>query len=284
MLWVYEGLTQYWGHVLAARSGLGTLEQARDRLAHVAAAFDARSGRRWRNLQDTTNEGTLASRRERPWPDWQRGGGDYYDESLLIWLDADTLIRERSGGARSLDDFARAFFGIPTATHADGAIRPVPYTFEQLVQALQTVQTNDWATFLRERLDGHGPRAPLDGLERGGWRLAWAETESPFVRHADGWGGDSGRERAASFAYSIGLAVYANGKIDSVAWEGPAWQAGVVPGSTLLAVNQDAYKPERLAAAITANKDGRAPIELLLRDGERFRSLRVDWRGGLRGR
>ena len=282
MLWVYEGLTEYWGHVLAARAGLGTPEQARDRLAHLAAAYDARSGRRWRNLQDTTAENTLGSRRERPWPDWQRSSGDYYGESVLLWLDVDTLIREKSGGAKSLDDFGRSFFGIATATHADGSIRPVTYTFDDLVKALDAVQPHDWAGFLRQRLDSHGPGAPLDGLQRGGWRLAWAETESAFARQADGWGGDNGRERPATFGYSLGLSVFGNGRIENIAWEGPAWQAGVVAGSTLLAVNGLSYRDERLAAAITANKDGRAPIELLVRDGETFRTVRIDWRGGLR--
>lgn len=282
LLWVYEGLTEYWGHVLAARSGLGTPEQARDRLAHWAAALDARSGRRWRNLQDTTTDNTLNSRRERPWPDWQRGSGDYYSESVLLWLDADTLIREKSGGAKSLDDFARAFFGIRTATHADGSIRPVTYSFDDVVRALDAVQPHDWAAFLRGRLDSHGPGAPLDGLQRGGWRLAWAETESSFARHAEGFGGDSGRERPADFWYSLGILVYGNGRIDSVAWDSPAWQAGIVAGSTLLAVNETAYRDERLAAALRANRDGSAPVDLLLRDGERFRTVRIDWRGGLR--
>ncbi len=282
LLWVYEGMTEYWGHVVAARAGLTSAEQARDRLAQVAAAYDAQPGRRWRNLQDTTNESTLASGRDRPWRDWQRGRGDYYAEAVLLWLDADTLIREKSGDTRSLDDFARAFFGVAVTTHPDGSILPAAYTFEQIVAALDAVLPYDWAGFLRQRLEGHGPGAPLDGLARGGWKLAWAEQESSFAKNADGWGGESGRERPQDFRHSSGLSVFSNGRIDSVAWDGPAFKAGVAPGATLVAVNSDAYKGDLLAAAITAAKDGNAPIELLLRDADRYRSVTVDWRGGLR--
>ena len=281
LLWVYEGMTQYWGHVLAARSGLSTPEQARDKLAEVAAYLDARVGRTWRNLQDTTNEGTMASRRDKAWRDWQRTA-DYYDEATLIWLDADTLIREKSGGARSLDDFARAFFGIATTRHPDGAIRPATYTFDDVVRTLNTVQPHDWATFLRSRLDSRQPGAPLDGLARAGWRLGWADTESDYAKNAEGWSGPNGRERAADFQYSLGLRITSDGKLDQVLWGSPAFQAGLAPGLTLVAVNLDAYKPEKLAAAIKANKDGKAPIQLLLREGDRFRQVSLDWRGGLR--
>jgi predicted metalloprotease with PDZ domain len=281
LLWVYEGMTQYWGHVLAARSGLSSAEQARDRLAHVAASLDARSGRRWRNLQDTTNEGTIASRRDKPWWDWQRGA-DYYDEATLIWLDADTLIRDKTAGTRSLDDFARAFFGGATSTHADGSIKPSPYTFDELVATLNGVVAHDWAAFLRQRLDSHGPGAPLDGLARGGWKLVWSDSESAFAKAAEGWGGDSGRERPANFVYSLGFSITGNGRLDSVAWDSPAFRAGLAPGMTVLAVAMQAYKEDRLAAAISANKDGSAPVDLLVRDGDRFKTVRIDWRGGLR--
>lgn len=281
LLWVYEGMTQYWGHVLAARSGLSTPDQARDRLAEIAAYLDVRAGRTWRNLQDTTNEGTMASRRDKAWRDWQRSA-DYYDEATLIWLDADTLIRERSGGARSLDDFAKAFFGIATTRHADGAIRPATYVFDDVVRTLNEVQPHDWAGFLRARLDTHQAGAPLDGLARAGWRLDWTETESDYAKHADGWSGPQGRERPANFQYSLGLRITSDGKLDQVTWDSPAYRAGLSPGLTLVAVNLDAYKPEKLVAAIEANKGGQAPIQLLLREGDRFRQVSVDWRGGQR--
>lgn len=271
LLWLYEGQTQYWGHLLAARSGLVSTEQARDHLAQVAASYEQRAGRLWRTLQDTTNEGTMTSKgRQADWRDWQRGA-DYYEEGALIWLDVDTLIREASGGRRSLDDFARAFFGME-----NGRVAPLSYTFEDIVAALNAVQPQDWARFLRERLDGKGPGAPLDGLKRAGWQLGWAETESEFARNNDSdWKNDD-------FAYSLGLNMKRDGQVDSVMWDGPAWRAGFSRALQVLAVNGLAYKAERLAAAVSANKSGKAPIALLVKEGERYRTITLDYRGGLR--
>jgi predicted metalloprotease with PDZ domain len=270
LLWLYEGQTEFWGWVLATRSGLTTPAQARDKLARHAASLESRKGRVWRNLQDTTNDGIMARRSDKDWRSWQRAGGDYYIESLLIWLDADSLIREKSGGGKSMDDFARAFFGI-----RDGELGPVPYVFDDIVTTLNAVQPHDWARFLRERLDGKHS-APLDGIARGGWKLVYAETQSEESRV------EEAEERGADFAYSLGFGLSSDGKVGNVVWGGPAFAAGMAPGGTLLAVNGTAYKPELLRAAITANKDGSAPLELLLRDADRFRTVRIDYRGGLR--
>lgn len=272
LLWLYEGQTQFWGRMLAARSGLVTPAQARDGLARVAASLEHRSGRLWRNLQDTTNQATMGGRRAATdWSDWQRGA-DYYDEATLIWLDADTLIRERSGGAKSLDDFARAFFGV-----ADGRVQPLTYTFDDIVAALNAVLPLDWRGFLRARLDANAPGAPLDGLARAGWKLAWAETPSEFAR-----GSEDGETRADDFSYSIGLAVRRDGRIDHVMWGSPAFQAGLSRAVQLLAVNGMAYKAERLSVAIGANKEGKVPLTLIVKDGDAFRSVQIDYRGGLR--
>ena len=162
LLWVYEGLTQYYGVVLAARSGLWSQAQTRDALALTAATYQHRVGREWRSVADTTNDPILSARRPAPWRSWLRNE-DYYSEGLLVWLDADTLIRERTNGRRSLDDFARAFFGID-----DGSRVPVTYTFDDVVAALSSVLEHDWAAFLRERIDEAGTQPPLDGLTRGG--------------------------------------------------------------------------------------------------------------------
>ncbi|RTL34665.1 MAG: M61 family peptidase [Burkholderiales bacterium] len=273
LLWVYEGMTTYWGDVLTPRSGLATPEQARDRLARDAATMDARRGRLWRSLQDTTTEPLLTAARAKDWPSWQRSA-DYYPEATLLWLDADTLIRERSNGARSLDDFARTFFGVH-----DGRIEPLPYTFDDVVAALHAVQPHDWRRFLRERLDGTGPGAPLDGLARSGWQLVYTAEESAFARNESG---QPGRYEGSDFSFSLGLRVAKGGKLSEVLWDSPAFAAGIAPHTLLVAVNQQAYEPELLAAAITANTEGRAPIELLLRDGDQFRTVRLDYRGGLR--
>lgn len=283
LLWVYEGQTEFWGHVLAARAGLTTPEQARDRLARHAAEMAARSGRAWRSLQDTTLDPAIGPGHSAEWEDWQRSE-DYYTEGLLLWLDVDSKLRELSGDQRSLDDFALNFFGVPDQRRADGSVQPLPYTFNDVVVALNAVQPNDWAAFLRERLDraGTNATAPLDGLARSGWRLAWSDKESSFASHERGWAGPSGTERPQDLAHSLGLRITSDGKLDQVFWQSPGFHAGLAPGMTLLAVNGRGYKPERLEAAIVANRDGSAPLQLLMKDGDRYSTARIDWRGGLR--
>jgi predicted metalloprotease with PDZ domain len=182
LLWVYEGLTQYYGVVLAARSGLWSQQDARAALAMTAATYQHRVGRQWRSVADTTNDPILSARRPAPWRSWLRNE-DYYSEGLLVWLDADTLIRERTDGRRSLDDFARAFFGI-----GDGSWAPVTYTLDDVVAALNDVLESDWATFFRERIYEAGAEPPLDGLARGGYRLVFKDERSEFQREAESYG------------------------------------------------------------------------------------------------
>ena len=272
LLWVYEGQTQFWGHVLSARSGLVDPQQAHDEWAEIAAAAEHELGRQWRSLQDTTLEETMADTREKEWHSWQRAA-DYYDEGALIWLEADMVIRDKRHGQRSLDDFARRFFGVD-----NGRVEPLTYRFEDVVAALDAVQPNDWATFLRQRLDAVDAPAPLAGLARSGWRLVYTDKESATASNATRNG-----EKSDSFIYSIGLRVNdKDGRIAQVQWKSPAFDAGLAPNTELVAVNMQAFKGERLAQAITANKDGSHPIELLIKDGEHYRLVRIDYRGGLR--
>lgn len=271
LLWLYEGQTQYWGKVLAARSALVSAELARDDLAQVAASREHMAGRTWRNLQDTTNDPIMAGRRwVRDWANWQRGF-DYYSEAALVWLDADTLIREKSGGQRSLDDFARSFFG-----GRDGELGPLTYSFEDIVKALNEVQSHDWSRFLRDRLDTNAAPAPLDGLARGGWKLGYSETPSESLKAAEAEG------KYNDFSHALGVRVDQDGRLVDVLWDSPAFRAGLSPAMSVVAVNWRAYKSEVLKDAIAANKDGRSPIELLLREGDAFRAVRIDYRGGLR--
>ena len=176
LLWVYEGQTQYWGVVLAARSGLRTRQQALDEMADTAAYYENQTGRQWRALQDTTNDPIINPRHPQSWGDWERFE-EYYSEAGLIWLEVDTLIRERSGGKRSLDDFARAFFGIN-----DGSYTVVTYTFDDVVKALNAVEPYDWAAYLRARLDGTGKPAPLEGLQRGGYKLVYKDSQTDYQK------------------------------------------------------------------------------------------------------
>ncbi len=194
LLWVYEGLTEYFGVVLAGRSGLWSPGLTRDILARYAANYEqGRAGRQWRSLQDTTLQPILNYRGRQSFDSWQRGK-DYYTEGIFVWLDVDTKIRELTRGRRSLDDFAQAFFGIE-----DGRIEPLTYTFDDVVATLNSVAPHDWAGMLRARLDGHGPGAPLDGLQRGGWRLVFKDQPTPSVKESDASGSTQ------NFLYSLGV-------------------------------------------------------------------------------
>ena len=271
LLWVYEGQTQYWGQVLAARSGLWTKQQALDELALTAAYFRIETGRQWRPLQDTTNDEIINPRNPMPWRDWQRFE-DYYSEGQMIWLEVDTLIREQSGGKRSLDDFARAFFGIN-----DGSTTVVTYTFEDVVKALNAVQPYDWSSFLRSRLDSSGKPPFEEGLRRGGYRLIYTDTPSDFQRARD----DS--RKHLSLLFSIGIEVNdKNASIISVIWHSPAFQANLTEGMQILAVNGTAYDGELLKDAVRSAKQSHVPIQLMVKDGDRFQVLDVDYYDGLR--
>ena len=270
LLWVYEGQTQYWGQVLAARSGLWSKQQALEALAMTAALYSERAGRTWRSVEDTTNDPIMNSRRPIPWVSWQRSE-DYYSEGMLAWLDADTLIRERSGGKRSLDDFARAFFGLQ-----DGSWTPVTYSFEDVVAALDKIEPNDWATFLRARLIDVAPKPPLGGFVRGGYRLVYTDKPTQF------WIDNEARRRSADFSYSLGLTLGRDGAIEGVMWDSPAFKAGFAIGGKVLAVNGLAYDADGLKQAVTQAKTRREPIQLLVQTGDRFATTAVEYYGGLR--
>jgi len=272
LLWVYEGQTEYWGEVLAARSGMMSAGEVRERLARTVAWLQASAGRQWRSLQDTTDDEIMSGRKlPIEWYSWQRFE-DYYSEGALIWLDVDARIREASGGARSLDDFARAFFGVEP-----GRVAPLLYDFADVVATLNAVQTFDWGAFLRERLDKVASDAAFDGLARAGWRLTFTDKPSEYAKTADAYW------ESADFMHSLGLRVGKEGKLSEVLWDGPAFRAGLTKGLTLLAINMRAYDADALRDAVTAAaKPGGPSIELLLKDGGDYRIARIDWRGGLR--
>jgi predicted metalloprotease with PDZ domain len=270
LLWVYEGQTQYWGLVLTARAGLWSREQALDAWAELAAYYSSLPGRRWRPLQDTTNDEIINPRRPQSWVGYQRFE-DYYDEGALIWLEVDTLIRERSGEKRSLDDFARRFLGIKP-----GSATPVTYTFEDVVKALNEVEPYDWSGFLRERLDAVA-RAPLDGLKRGGYRLVYSDKQSEYQK------AEEAQRKRVDLEHSVGLEIDdKEGTIDAVTWDSPAFKAGLTEGMQILAVNGTSYSPDLLKRTIRAAKASPAPIQLILRKADRYSIASLDYSGGLR--
>jgi predicted metalloprotease with PDZ domain len=270
LLWLYEGQTQFWGHVLEARSGMSTKEQVLGKLAVIAATLDVRAGRQWRPLLDTTNDPIISARRPKAWTSWQRSE-DYYNEGLLIWTEADAIIRQGTGNRRGMDDFARAFFGI-----RPGDWGVVPYNLDEVVRTLNSVHPHDWRSFLDQRVNRIGDRAPLGGFTRSGYRLDYGET--PNAAHA----ASMKASKANDLSFSAGLTVDKDGKITQVVWGSPAFRAGLVVGETILAVDGRSYSEAAIKERISAAKGGSAPLQLTTRRGEEVRLVPLSWNGGLR--
>lgn len=270
MLWMYEGQTQFYGVVLAARSGIWSKQEALDAIASTAALYSNLPGRTWRSLVDTTNDPIIANRAPQAWRSWQRSE-DYYSEGQLIWLDVDRIIRQQSGGARSLDDFARSFFGM-----REGDWGELPYDLDEIVATLNRVQPYDWRGYLNARVYSIAPQAPLEGITRGGYRLVYRDEPTKWTKALQSGG------KYSDLTYSIGLAVGNDGRVRSVQWDGPAFRQGVTIGQEITAVNGRAFDAAALAQAITAAKGTAQPLVLLVKSGAQFRTVNLDWRGGLR--
>ncbi len=269
LMWVYEGLTEYWSRVLAARSGLWTAQQARESLATTAATFLLRPGSRWRPLIDTTRDPIIAARSPLPWKSWQRSE-DYYPEGALVWLDVDTLLRELSGDTRSLDDFASAFFG----ADAHGPVTNT-YRFEDVVEALEAIASYDWQGLFERHLTERHEGAPVEGLARGGYELVYRSEPSSFATSSQAVFGTTDQN------FSVGISVDGEGELKDVLWEGPAFHAGLTTGSSILAVAGRAFELEVLAEAIAATALAR-PLELTVKHGGDVRTVRLDYDGGAR--
>lgn len=270
MLWVYEGLTEYFGDVLTARSGLWSADQYRQALALTAASMDHRPGRTWRPLQDTADEAQKLYGAPGAWGSWRRSV-DFYPEGELLWLAVDTKIRALSDGKKSMDDFAHLFYGMH-----DGKYDINPYTFDDVVATLNKVQPFDWASFLREKLDRKEAGAPLDGLARGGWKLSYTDKPNDYLK------GREGARNYMDLTFSIGLVLNNKGDIYDVLWNGPAFKAGVGSGMHLVAVNGREFSPQVMKDAITAAKTDKTPIALLVKNEDLYQTYNVDYHNGLR--
>jgi predicted metalloprotease with PDZ domain len=273
LLWVYEGLTQYYGVILSARSGFWTPQRLREYLAATAAYLNDRPGRTWRDLQDTAISAQILYAAPVAGSSWRRGV-DYYDEGTLIWLEADTIIRKESNGKKSLDDFCRKFYG-----RENGALKVVPYTFGDVVAALNEVTPYDWSSFFKERLTTHGPGAPLGGVVNSGWKLVFTETVNEHQRS------EEIVSQEVDVEYSLGFQVHATGgeesdRILDVIPGSPADKAGLAPGMHLLAVNGRRWTPELLRDAIKRAGNNKEPIELLAENNDYFQIYRVEYHGG----
>jgi predicted metalloprotease with PDZ domain len=268
LLWMYEGLTSYLGDMLSARSGERTPALARDALAQMAADLDHRSGRVWRNLQDTADGVPTMQDAPRGWEDYRRPV-DYYDEDVLNWLWADVIIRQQSKGAKSLDDFCKLFHGAPS-----GPPMVKTYTFDDIVSALNQVSPYDWRGFWTERLSNHGPGAPLGGVEGSGWKLVYDEYSSDLDRAGDREG------KAVGAHYSVGLLFGSDGVIRDTVEGMVAAKAGLGPGMKVVAVNGRRFSAEVWHDAIRAAKTSTSPIELIVENTDYFRVVKLDYHDG----
>jgi predicted metalloprotease with PDZ domain len=275
LLWVYEGLTQYYGLVFSARSGITPLNLFREEVASTAAYLNDRPGRTWRDLQDTAVAAQILYSMPPEGASWRRSV-DYYDEGTLIWLEADTIIRKQSNGKKSLDDFCRTFHGGENTPP-----KVVSYTFDDIVTGMNEIVPYDWRTFFTERLKSHGPGAPLGGIESGGWKLVFTDTQNEY-EHIN-----EAANQEVELQFSLGLLLHAPGGEDSdhildVIPGSPAANVGLAPGMRVIAVNGRKWSPEILRDAIAHAKNSRDPIELLAENGDFFQTYRLDYHGGER--
>lgn len=271
LLWMYEGQTQFWGYVLAARSGVQSRDMVMAMFATAAGKYaQGTPGRGWRSVEDTTAGPQLNRRRPLPYMSLTRGE-DYYVEGALVWLEADQIIRQGTRGARGLDDFAKAFFGI-----RDGDWGEVTYDFDEIVKTLNGVYAYDWASFLRTRLYATGQPAPLKGVEMAGYKLVWKDKPNAYDK------GVADSRKTLDLTYSLGISLNKDGEVTSTLWDGPAYNAGIVNAVKITAINGRAYDADVMKDAITDAATSKAPITLLLRRGDRYQTVTVDYHGGLR--
>lgn len=271
LLWIYEGLTRYLGDfVLTGRSGLWTPEQSREYAAFVAANQDRnRPGRRWRPLADTAVSVPILGGLPQPWTAYRRAL-DYYDESMLIWLEADTVLRQKSGGTKSLDDFCRAFFG------QSGPPAVVPYTVEDVYAALGRLVPHDWRAFFAARVEAVAPRAPLGGIEAAGWKLSYDDRPNVYQEAR------AKSQKIVDASFSLGLWMKEDGTVSDVVVGAPAWEAGFGPGMKMTAVNGRKWSRDAFTEELAATAQATAPLEITVEQGEDVRTFRVDYHGGPR--
>jgi len=269
LLWVYEGLTQYLGYVLGARSGVRDPATARDALAYAAAQQELHRGRQWRPLLDTAVAAQILFGAPDAWEAWRRST-DFYNEGTLIWLEADATIRRESGNTRSLDDFCRRFHG----GSSDSAPMVRPYAYDDVIATMNDVSPHAWRRFFDERLQGVGPHAPLGGIEACGWALGWSDTVTAYLKALESKG------KRTEMQYSIGLLLREDATVTDVIPGSAADKAGMTPGMKVLAVDGRRYTPKVLRASVRAAKGRTAPLEIIAEHTDYFRTFKLDYHEG----
>jgi len=268
LLWVYEGLTEYLGEILTPRSGLSSTQDFLDSLAIEAASLDKEEGRTWRPLEDTAVAAQVLYASRSDYQDLRRSV-DYYPEGTLIWLDADVTIRTLSQGSKSLDDFCKLWAGSPSTEP-----QVKPYEFEDVVRTLNSVQPYDWAKFLNDRLHSTAPHAPLDGIVNGGYRLEYTSERSDYQKNYEGV------RKQADLWYSLGLVTKESGEIVDIHLNSPAFNAGLAPTSKIIAVNGREFSASGLRHAVADAVKATAPITLIVKDGEYYKTVAIDYHQG----
>jgi predicted metalloprotease with PDZ domain len=268
LLWVYEGLTNYLGFVLTARSGLLTVPEDRDDLAITAAGLELTPGREWRNLQDTADAAPQLYFAPESWHSWRRGT-DFYQEGTLDWLWVDVIIRQQTHNQKSIDDFCKLFHGAPSTGPALKT-----YTFDDVVNALNQIVPYDWRGFWTERLTTHNPHAPLGGIDGSGWKLAYDDTPSEMESLL------AGMAHFVAAGFPLGLNLRDDGGITDTIHGMMAAKAGIGPGMRVVAVNGRRFTPEILRDAVKSAKNNSSPIDLLVENDDYFKTYKFDYHGG----
>lgn len=266
LLWVYEGQTQFWGYVLGARSGLFSKQETLDAYAHIAAKLDTAVGRQWRPMEDTTHDPIISARRPKGWPSWQRSE-DYYNEGLMIWLEADAIIAKATRGKKGLDDFAKAFFGINP-----GDWGQVVYNRGDVIKTLNDIAPYDWAGFFQKYVDSPTRETPKGGFILGGYTLVYGEEPGAYTKAAEG------ANKMTDQSFGLGTIVKNDGEVTAVIWDSAAFKAGLTVGAKIVAVNGDEFSGDAWKAAIKAKQ----PIQIILKQDKYYRTLTLDYSGGLR--
>jgi len=270
LLWVYEGLTTYLGEILAARCGVSNLPDAREHLALIAARLDNLPGRQWRSLQDVSDAAQILYGSRADWQSLRRTV-DFYDESYLIWLEADVIIRDLTRGKKSLDDFCRRFFG-----GQDSPPEVRTFTYNDVISALEAVFPYDWETFWSERLDSLNTHAPLGGIEGSGWKLTYCETKGTMAT------ADEDVNHTIDARFSLGATFAEDGSLIDVIPGFPVALAGLAPGMKLTAIDGRRFTKDEYRNSMKMGKQSSKPMEFLVANGDYFRTLRVDYHGGER--
>ncbi|CAM3974333.1 Putative protease with the C-terminal PDZ domain [Novosphingobium lubricantis] len=275
LLWTYEGQDQFWGLVLAGRSGMQSKDMVLGQLASWAGNYTQQPGREWRSVEDTGFDPVFGGRKAKPYSSLARNE-DYYTEGALVWLEIDQILREGTGGKKSIDDFAKAFFGMNP-----GDWGQITFEADEIVTRLNALYPYDWAGLIETRINTPGQPAPLNGIAKGGYRLVWKEEPNPFTKAVMDFG------KSLPLSSSIGLTLDKDGKVTACRWDSPAFNAGIVTGAVIVAVNGLPYSADDLKKAITAAKTGPKgekgqPLDLLVKRDGRYDTVRLDYADGLR--